>query len=102
MKLARKKKSAKAKAPTSARKGGKRSAGRPPFQPTDEHREMAEALSGYGLTQREVASVIINPKTGNGIGRRTLQRYFPPDEQKQLPDTRPVPPERCDVFLRKP
>lgn len=49
----------------------------PKFEPTDEDRERVEKMAGYGLTQPQMASVIINPRTEKHIDRQTLQNEFP-------------------------
>ena len=50
--------------------------GRPPFEPTIEHRHQVEALAGYGLTRKQIASVIINPNTGRPLSYHNLEKYF--------------------------
>lgn len=50
---------------------------RPKFEPTKEDRERVEKMAGYGLTQRQMASVIINPRTGEHIDHHTLEGEFP-------------------------
>lgn len=51
--------------------------GSPKFVPTDDDRERVEKMAGYGLTQPQMASVIINPNTEKHIDRQTLQNEFP-------------------------
>ena len=53
---------------------GKR--GRPPFQPTPEQREMVRMHVAVGLPHDDIARIVINPSTGKGIGRATLDKYF--------------------------
>ena len=50
--------------------------GRPCFVPTLEQRHQVEALAGYGLTTREIATVIINPQTGLPLSQRSLHKFF--------------------------
>jgi hypothetical protein len=52
-----------------SKKGGKR--GMPAFVPTDTERRQAEALSGYGIPQDQIAALI-----RNGISIDTLRKYF--------------------------
>ena len=54
----------------------RKSAGRPPFEPTAEDRKRVEALAGYGFRQEEICLVIFNPTTGEPIGEKTLRRRF--------------------------
>ena len=78
------KKAKKAKAPTARRPRGKpistakkrKSAGRPPFEPTDEDRKRVETLVGLGLRQEEICLLVTNPTTGEPIGEKTLRRRF--------------------------
>ena len=63
-----------------ARRGKKR--GTPPLEPTPEQRLQVEVLVGLGLTYKEVAYVVVNPRTGKGISTRTLQAHFA-DELEQ-------------------
>jgi len=51
--------------------------GRPRFEPTDGDRERVKKMAGFGLTQSQMASVIINPSTEKHIDRETLQDVFP-------------------------
>ena len=50
--------------------------GRPPFEPTDEHRFQVEMAVGLGIKQDAIAQLIVNPETGKGISRTTLQEHF--------------------------
>jgi hypothetical protein len=50
--------------------------GRPRFKPTNEQRRLVETLVGYGLTYKEIATIVINPQTGKGISSNTLERHF--------------------------
>jgi len=43
--------------------------GRPSFRPTDEHRRMVEAMTGYGIPQKDIARVI-------GIHEESLRKHF--------------------------
>ncbi len=61
---------------TTKRGGARRGAGRPAYVGTDEQRKQVLKLKGLGLNHSEVASFIINPATGKGIGREVLQRVF--------------------------
>lgn len=49
----------------------------PKFEPTADDRERVGRMAGYGLTQRQMASVIINPRTGKHIDHHTLEAGFP-------------------------
>lgn len=46
------------------------------FHPTPEQRQQVEAMIGFGLTQEQVAMLVINPNTGHGITVRTLVERF--------------------------
>ena len=48
----------------------KRKRGRPAFQPTDEQRETVQAMTSYGIPEREIAAVI-------GVSQKTITKYFP-------------------------
>lgn len=62
--------------------------GREPFKPTDEQRKQVEALSGYGLPQEQIASVI-------GCSQDTLAKYF----SKELADGLAKANSRVAQFL---
>lgn len=49
----------------------KRSVGRPEFEPTDNERRQVEALSGYGVPQDKIASLV-----RDGINKTTLIKHF--------------------------
>jgi hypothetical protein len=42
-------------------------AGRPPFTPTKEQRRMVLILAGVGRPHKEIATLVINPRTGKPI-----------------------------------
>ncbi len=46
------------------------------FAPTREQRIQVELLAGVGLSQGEIACVIINPATNEGIAKNTLRQHF--------------------------
>lgn len=48
--------------------------GRPHFRPTDEDRQTVRKLAGYGLTQEQIAQVIVNPSTNKPISVDTLHK----------------------------
>lgn len=50
--------------------------GKPPFAPTQEQREQVMLMVGYGMTYREIATLIKNPATGHAISVNTLQKHF--------------------------
>lgn len=50
--------------------------GHPPFQPTAEQRQLVLALTGYGIPQEDIATLVKNPRTGDGISPMTLRKYF--------------------------
>lgn len=62
--------------------------GREPFKPTEEQRKQVEALSGYGLPQEQIASVI-------GCSQDTLAKYF----SKELADGLAKANSRVAQFL---
>lgn len=51
--------------------GRQEGSGRKKFQPTPEELKLAQGLSGYGLTQEQIASLI-----RDGISVDTLTKYF--------------------------
>lgn len=50
--------------------------GQRPFVPTDEQREQVLLMTGYGMTQEEMSTVIFNEDTGRGINKETLAKHF--------------------------
>jgi len=58
------------------KQGARRWKGMPPFRPTAEQRQQVELMAGLGMTQEEVAVVILNPRTGKGISDKTLREHF--------------------------
>lgn len=58
-----------------ARKSGTGN-GMTPFQPTQPQRDQVEIMTGFGMTQEEIACLIENPRTGKGISTRTLGLHF--------------------------
>jgi len=50
----------------------KSKAGRPAFKPTDAMRKQVESLSGFGLPQEQIASML-------GLSDDTLRKYFEPE-----------------------
>jgi hypothetical protein len=46
------------------------------FIPTDKHRKQVESLAGFGLPKEDIALLIENPNTGEGIAKATLEKYF--------------------------
>lgn len=48
----------------------KRGRGRPPFEPTPEQRREVKAMSGIGVPQEDMATIL-------GISRKTLTQHFP-------------------------
>lgn len=82
------KKKSRKKAKSDTRKRKARGVGRPRFKPTDEQRQNVEAMVGFGLTFREIASLIRNPETHEGISVNTLQRHFRSELDGGLAKTR--------------
>ncbi len=54
----------------------KRTAGRPPFEPTPEQRKKVLMLAGVGVRTDDIALMIENPTTGKHIEKNTLLRHF--------------------------
>ena len=70
-------KAAKSAPPISApEKTKRRSAGRPPFRPTDEQRKQVTTLAGLGLRHEEIALLVENPTTSAPVALHTLRRHF--------------------------
>lgn len=46
------------------------------FEPTAEQRQRVLTWTGYGMGQRAIASLTINPTTGRGVTVNTLRRNF--------------------------
>jgi hypothetical protein len=58
--------------------GGARSgAGRPPFEPTKEQRDVVSILAGLGRPHKEIATLVVNPRTRKPIDDVTLRLRFP-------------------------
>jgi hypothetical protein len=51
-------------------------AGRKPFVPSDDHRRVVRAVSGYGMTEEQICKIIINPQTDKPIDLKTLRKHF--------------------------
>ena len=54
--------------------GARPGSGRPAFEPTEKDRKEVEALSGIGLPQDQIATLI-----GGGISIDTLRKHFEPE-----------------------
>ena len=52
-------------------------AGRPPFTPTKEQRRMVLILAGVGRPHKEIATLVINPRTGKPIDDANAAAAFP-------------------------
>jgi hypothetical protein len=50
--------------------------GQPPFKATPEQRRHVELLSGFGLTQAQIAQLVLNPYSGKPIDDKTLRAHF--------------------------
>ncbi len=75
----RPKKSAAPKVPGPGRGGARAGAGRPmsrKFVPTADQRGNVEAMTGFGIPQKEICRVVINPETGKPIDKTTLELHF--------------------------
>jgi hypothetical protein len=48
----------------------------PPFEPTDEQRRLVETLAGFGIPQRQIATLVINPRTGHSVSHTTVEKFF--------------------------
>jgi hypothetical protein len=59
------------------RGGARPGAGKPPFEPTKEQRRMVSILAGMGRPHKEIATLVINPRTGKPIDDVTLRLRFP-------------------------
>lgn len=46
------------------------------FNPTDEQRQMVEAMCGYGIPVDEIAKVVVNPNTGASVCKQTMYNHF--------------------------
>jgi hypothetical protein len=56
--------------------GPRRGAGRKPFEPLKEQRELVKLLVGSGRPQESICAGIINPETGKPISVETFQKAF--------------------------
>jgi hypothetical protein len=63
--------------PRPGRGGVRPGAGQPPFEPTKEQRRMVLVLAGMGRPHKEIATLVINPRTGRAIDDATLRLRFP-------------------------
>src|SRR5215468_382257 len=59
------------------RGGARPGAGKPPFEPTKEQRRIVSVLAGVGRPHKEIATLVINPRTGKPIDDVTLRLRFP-------------------------
>jgi len=50
--------------------------GRPTFVPTSEQRKQVEMMTGFGMPQEAIATLITNPSTGKPIEADTLRKHF--------------------------
>jgi hypothetical protein len=50
--------------------------GRPPFEPTKDHRETVKAMVAFGIPYAEICLCITNPQTNAPIGTETLMKHF--------------------------
>jgi hypothetical protein len=57
--------------------GEKARTGRPPLTFDRHARDLVEALVGYGLTHRQVATLVRDARTGRPISERSLRAHFP-------------------------
>jgi hypothetical protein len=48
----------------------------PPFEPTDEQRQLVEKLAGLGIPHRQIAEFVINPRTDRPISHTTCEKFF--------------------------
>src|SRR6516165_6952538 len=63
--------------PRPGRGGARSGAGQPPFEPTKEQRRTVSILAGVGRPHKEIATLVINPRTGKPIDDVTLGLRFP-------------------------
>src|SRR6516165_3423021 len=63
--------------PRPGRGGARPGAGQPPFTPTKEQRRMVSVLAGMRRPHKEIATLVINPRTGKPIDDVTLRLRFP-------------------------
>jgi hypothetical protein len=61
---------------TRAKEPSKRGRGRPEFEPTEEQKKLVDQLAGYGIPEPDIARLVINPATKEGISPVTLRKYF--------------------------
>ena len=47
--------------------GARPGAGRPPHNPTKEQRRLVSVLAGVGRPHKEIATLVVNPRTGKPI-----------------------------------
>ena len=59
--------------PRPGRGGARPGAGQPPFEPTKEQRRMVSILAGMGRPHKEIATLVVNPRTGKPIDDVTLR-----------------------------
>ena len=58
-------------------RGARSGAGRPPFIPTKEQRRMVSVLAGVGRPHKEIATLVVNPRTGKPIDDANAAAAFP-------------------------
>jgi hypothetical protein len=62
--------------PRPGRGGARPGAGQPPFEPTKEQRRIVSVLAGVGRPHKEIATLVVNPRTGKPIDDVTLRLRF--------------------------
>lgn len=55
---------------------GKRGAGKPPYEPTEQERFLVKMMAGCRLSQDEMVTQLINPRTKQPISPVTLRKVF--------------------------
>ena len=58
------------------RGGAREGAGRKPFEPTADQRNVVEMAAAFGLTPAQICLLILNPTTQEPIDSHTLHKYF--------------------------
>lgn len=66
----------------------KRGRGRPKgvgaFRPTQEQRDLVEAMAAFGIPEEDMVTLIRNPKTGKHIAINTLRKHFHGEQARGL------------------
>ena len=56
----------------------------PPFEPTENHRNIVGLMAAFGIPQDRIRRCVINPRTGAPISKETLEKAFAEELQNGM------------------